>query len=90
MSVPSSSPSASAPLYPTVCPGHSKAVVELHYATSKEEGATYFISACLDKLPMIRDAVDGNWIGTLVGHGGAVWSAKMTSDASLAATGESL
>jgi serine-threonine kinase receptor-associated protein len=74
-------------MYPTVCPGHSKAVVELHFSHSKEENATYFISACLDKLPMVRDASDGNWIGTLVGHNGAVWSAKLNSDATIAATG---
>lgn len=79
---------ASTPLCPTVCPGHNKAIVELQYRFCKDENATYFISACLDKLAMIRDANTGDWVGTLVGHNGAIWSAKMSGDASIAATGE--
>ena len=32
--------------YPAVCPGHSKAIVELSYSVPSAEGV-YFISACV-------------------------------------------
>lgn len=44
------------------------------------------MSACLDGTPMLRDGISGDWIGSFVGHKGAVWGACISSDASLAAT----
>jgi len=72
-----------------VCPGHTRPLTELQFCSinvKDEETRTFLVSACHDRMPMLRDAKSGDWIGTFVGHKGAVWSTKLDRTACLAAT----
>ncbi|KAF3903656.1 Beta-TrCP [Arthrobotrys entomopaga] len=79
-----SKPSA-ARIVPLTCHGHSRPVVHLSFSQFVDD--TYFlISACKDGNPMLRDGITGDWIGTFIGHKGAIWQARLSRTASLAAT----
>mmetsp|Transcript_4192 Transcript_4192/g.8724 ORF Transcript_4192/g.8724 Transcript_4192/m.8724 type:complete len:337 (+) Transcript_4192:136-1146(+) len=71
---------------PIVCPGHTRPLAEVQFCHIPEENRTFLISACHDRLPMLRDGTTGDWIGTFAGHKGAVWSCRMDSTGNLAAT----
>ena len=71
---------------PIVCPGHTRPLAELQYLWNEEEKRSFLVSACHDKMPMLRDGTSGDWIGTLQGHKGAVWSCQMDKSGNLAAT----
>jgi len=71
---------------PLICGGHSRPVPFLSYSGITEDGF-FLISACLDGKPMLRNGQTGDWIGTFVGHKGAVWAATLSNNALLGATG---
>lgn len=69
---------------PIVCPGHTRPLAELQFCSCDDR--TFLISACHDRMPMMRDGLTGDWIGTFSGHKGAVWSCRMDPKGVLAAT----
>ncbi|KAJ5573904.1 Serine-threonine kinase receptor-associated protein [Penicillium hispanicum] len=71
---------------PLTCHGHSRPVTHLSFSSTVEEDQYYLISACKDNNPMLRDGITGDWIGTFLGHKGAVWQARLSADAAIAAT----
>ncbi|XP_041350587.1 serine-threonine kinase receptor-associated protein-like [Gigantopelta aegis] len=71
---------------PLTCSGHTRPVVHLAFSDITSYGY-FLISACKDGKPMLRQGDTGDWIGTFVGHKGAVWGATLNKDATVAATG---
>jgi len=71
---------------PLTCSGHTRPVVDLSFSSVTPEGI-FLISACKDGNPMLRNGQTGDWIGTFLGHKGAVWSTCLNSTATKAVTG---
>jgi hypothetical protein len=71
---------------PLVAPGHTRPVTHLSFSPIQDDGTYLLVSSCKDGNPMLREWT-GDWVGTFLGHKGAVWSTKLSPDASRAATG---
>ena len=71
---------------PLVAPGHTRPVTHLSFSQIQDDGTYLLVSSCKDGNPMLREWT-GDWIGTFLGHKGAVWSTKLSRDAARAATG---
>lgn len=70
---------------PLVAPGHTRPVTHLAFSSILEDGTFLLISSCKDGNPMLREWT-GDWIGTFLGHKGAVWCTKLSPDSSKAAS----
>jgi len=71
---------------PLTCSGHTRPVVDLSFSDNTADGY-FLISACKDGNPMLRQGDTGDWVGTFIGHKGAVWAASLNKSCSRAATG---
>jgi len=71
---------------PLVAPGHTRPITHLSFSPLQDDGTYLLISSCKDGNPMLREWT-GDWIGTFLGHKGAVWSSKFSLDGSRAASG---
>ncbi|KAI8924361.1 WD40-repeat-containing domain protein [Entophlyctis helioformis] len=72
---------------PLTCTGHTRPVVDVCFSAVTGSGDHYFLSACKDSNAILRNGITGTTIGTLSGHKGAVWSSRLTPDASTSVTG---
>ncbi|KAL1741698.1 WD40-repeat-containing domain protein [Schizophyllum fasciatum] len=71
---------------PLVAPGHTRPVTHLSFSPIQDDGSFLLVSSCKDGNPMLREWT-GDWIGTFLGHKGAVWSTKLSPNASRAVSG---
>lgn len=71
---------------PLVAPGHTRPVTHLSFSSLQVDKSYLLISSCKDGNPMLREWT-GDWIGTFIGHKGAVWSSKISTNTSIAASG---
>jgi len=71
---------------PLVAPGHTRPVTHLSFSPVLDDKSFLLISSCKDGNPMLREWT-GDWIGTFLGHKGAVWSTKLSPDAAKAVSG---
>ncbi|KAF8162978.1 serine/threonine kinase receptor associated protein [Crassisporium funariophilum] len=71
---------------PLVAPGHTRPITHLSFSPTQDDGSFLLVSSCKDGNPMLREWT-GDWIGTFLGHKGAVWSTKLSLDGSRAASG---
>ncbi|PAA47305.1 hypothetical protein BOX15_Mlig009827g3 [Macrostomum lignano] len=68
------------------CSVHTRPVVSLRFSDVSDLGY-FLVTASKDGQSQLLQGDTGDWIGTLSGHKGAVWSAVLNSDSSQVATG---
>ncbi|XP_033149015.1 serine-threonine kinase receptor-associated protein [Drosophila busckii] len=71
---------------PVNCAGHKGDVIQLAFSNVCESGY-YLASASLDGKTMLRHGDSGDWVGTFIKEGDAVWSVDINKDATVLVTG---
>lgn len=71
---------------PLSCPGHTRPVVDIHFSDETDCGSL-FVTVSKDGRAILRRGDTGDWIGTFLGHQGAVWSCNLDAHGTKAATG---
>ncbi|KAK8807446.1 hypothetical protein WA158_004205 [Blastocystis sp. Blastoise] len=71
-----------------MCPGHIRPIVGLDFSDETPDGV-FLLSASQDKTAMLRDGVTGDWIGSFLGHKGAVTCCRINKTGTIAVTGSS-
>lgn len=87
LTTPAKTPEPKQTYVPLTCHGHTRPVPHFCFSRIEKDGQYFMISACKDGNPMLRDGLTGDWIGTFIGHKGAVWQARLSPDSNHAATG---
>jgi len=72
---------------PLVCSGHTRPVPSVAFSGLQPDGSSLMISSCKDGKAMLRDGSTGDWLGTFLGHKGAIWAAKLDLDGGRGVTG---
>jgi len=70
---------------PIICPGHIRTVPSLEFSQTTDDGY-FLLSSDIDSKAMLREGKSGDWIGTFLGHKGAVWCARLNPDATRVVT----
>lgn len=71
---------------PLICRGFSRPITYIEHSQILPTGDFLIVGGCLDGAPQLRHGRTGDWIGTLSGHKGAVWSARFNQDATKVVT----
>ncbi|KAL7668391.1 hypothetical protein ACOME3_009093 [Neoechinorhynchus agilis] len=70
---------------PIICHGHTRPITDLKFS-GITDSSYILISGSKDGNPMIREGDTGDWIGTLVGHKGAIFGVAINKAGTMAAT----
>lgn len=71
---------------PLTCTGHSRPVTHLQFSGLINGSEYMLVSGDKAGHPILRNGITGDWVGTFLGHKGAIWCARITRDAAYVAT----
>lgn len=69
-----------------ICSGHTRPVCHINYSEIIDD-TFWFVTSCHDAKPLLRNGQTGDWVGTFVGHKGAVFCSSFNAPATRLVTG---